>query len=261
MILSNRIIISNNEIINEYVSIIIIISICIKIGVPPFHFWFPEIISKINWLKCYILITLQKIAPLTILSTINHNFILILIISLSVLTGAIGGLNQTSVRKLIAYSSINHIGWMIRCIYINNNRWIIYLLIYTAILTPITLWLYINKIYYINQINIYVNTSTEKLIVSIIILRLGGLPPFIGFFPKWIVIQYIIEINIKWTIIIIVICSLLTLFFYIRIIRSFYLINRSVNSWIIKPVKISINGTLIFTLNLILPIIMYVNVF
>lgn len=261
IVLFNRLIITNNDSISDHVSIIIILSISIKIGVPPLHFWFPEIISKINWLKCYILITLQKIAPLTILSIINNNFILIVIITISVIVGSIGGLNQSSIRKLIAYSSINHIGWIMRCIYINNNRWIIYLLLYTIILTPIVLWLSTNQIYYINQINIYISTHLEKLIVSIIILSLGGLPPFIGFFPKWIVIQYIIEMNIKWTIIIIVLCSLLTLFFYIRIIRSILLINRSVNKWLIKPIKISSNRRLTFIINLILPIIIYINIF
>nr|YP_009917419.1 NADH dehydrogenase subunit 2 [Nabis ferus]QLF99799.1 NADH dehydrogenase subunit 2 [Nabis ferus] len=261
VILFNSLIMVHYEAMSNSMSIIIMLSMCIKMGVPPLHFWFPEIMSKMNWMKCYIMMTLQKVAPLTIMSTIGHNSMLMVMITMSVVVGSIGGLNQSSMRKLMAYSSINHMGWMMSCMYINNNSWMMYLLLYTIMLTPILLWLSMYNIYFMNQINVYVNTYLDKLMMSIMMLSLGGLPPFIGFFPKWMVIQYMIEMNMYWTITIMVMCSLLTLYFYMRMISSILLMYSSVNNWLIKPIKTYINSTFMFIMNLMLPIIMYMNMF
>nr|YP_009472908.1 NADH dehydrogenase subunit 2 [Nabicula flavomarginata]AST10125.1 NADH dehydrogenase subunit 2 [Nabicula flavomarginata] len=260
-VLLNSMMLSKATIDSGYMNLIIMMSMWIKLGVPPFHFWFPEMMSKLNWMKCFLLMTLQKLAPLTILSTINNSYMLTLMITMSVLIGAMGGLNQTSIRKLMAYSSINHMGWMMSCILINANSWIIYLIMYTLMLTPIIMWLNKNKFYNMNQVNVFLTTNMEKLMVSMMMLSLGGMPPFIGFFPKWMVIQYMLEMDMKWTIIVMVLCSLLTLFFYMRMISSFYLMNSTMNKWMIKPSKSSTESTLMFTLNMALPLTMYMNMF
>nr|YP_007025086.1 NADH dehydrogenase subunit 2 [Nabis apicalis]AEI53329.1 NADH dehydrogenase subunit 2 [Nabis apicalis] len=251
----------SSNMINNYMNIMLILSMCIKTGTPPFHSWLPEMMSKMNWMKGYTLMTLQKIAPLTIMSKTNHSVLLLMLIIMSVLIGAIGGINQTSMRKLMAYSSINHTGWMISCMYINNMSWMMYFIMYTTILAPIILWLNNNKIYYINQINSSVKNTMEKLIMSMMMLSMGGLPPFIGFYPKWMVIQYMINMQTKWIIIIMVMSSLLTLYFYIKMISSYLLMNNSTNKWMIKSIKSSNYSTLAMTLNMILPLLMYINMY
>ena len=110
--------------------LLISFTLMLKIGVAPFHFWFPNVIENISWLNNLILITWQKFAPLIIISyLVNLNILFIIFVIISTFIGAIGGLNQTSLRKLIAFSSINHMGWMIGGIIFNENLWLIYFLI------------------------------------------------------------------------------------------------------------------------------------
>ena len=64
-------------------------------------------------------------------------------------------------------------------------------------------------------------------------MSLGGLPPFLGFLPKWLVIQNLIEINQFFLLFISVCLSLITLYFYLRISYSIYILNFNKNSWIL----------------------------
>ena len=105
--------------------ILILIALLLKIGAAPLHFWFPPIIQGVTWTQCIILITLQKIAPLILISytlTSSISYFIIQISSiLSAFVGAIGGLNQTFLRKILAYSSINHISWILAALLLRSN--------------------------------------------------------------------------------------------------------------------------------------------
>lgn len=108
---------------NYTANMIIIAALLLKRGAAPLHFWFPPVMQGIKLPQCVILITVQKIAPIVIISytLASYNTFLPLIIAsiLSRLVGAIGGLNQTLIRKIIAYSSINHMAWMLAAISIS----------------------------------------------------------------------------------------------------------------------------------------------
>lgn len=115
-----------NWINNNFYELLILSTLLLKNGAAPFHFWFPGVIEGLSWINGLILITWQKIAPLILISyNINYNFFLISII-LSIIIGALGGLNQTSLRKLIAFSSINHLGWILIAIINNELLWFTY---------------------------------------------------------------------------------------------------------------------------------------
>lgn len=204
--------------INQFIMIIINSSLLLKMGAAPFHFWFPEIIEGINWINRLILITWQKIAPMMLLSyTLKSSNYIIFIIIISTIIGRIGGLNQTRIRKIIAYSSINHLGWIISSFLNNEIIWIIYFRIYSFISITFVLIINIFNIYYLKQIFSFINKNLLiKFIILINILSLGGLPPFLGFLPKWIIIQYLRNNYIYLTLFIILI-TLITLFFYLRI--------------------------------------------
>lgn len=230
-ILLNIILIKNFEI-NYFLSIIINSSILIKIGSSPFHFWFPNIVEGLSWFNNFILITWQKISPIIILSYyFNKNFIIFIII-INVIVGAIGGLNQTSLRKLMAFSSINNLSWILFAIIIAENLWLFYLFIYSFIIRIICFIFYILNIFYINQLFINNINSLIKINLIINFLSLGGLPPFLGFFPKWIIINFLIKSQIFFLTFIILIITLIILFFYIRIIYSSFIYNYFKNKWI-----------------------------
>lgn len=217
------IIITNNLInetlyINNLLIFIINSIIILKIGTAPFHFWFPQIIEGINWNNRLILITWQKIAPIMLLSYIIKSInLIIIVILLSTIIGRIGGLNQTRLRKIIAYSSINHIGWIIRSFLYNEITWIIYFSIYSILTISIIIILNFYKIYYLKQLfSSFYKNFFLKIIILFNLLSLGGLPPFLGFIPKWIIIQYL-RYNYIYLVLFIILITLITLYFYLRI--------------------------------------------
>lgn len=211
---------------NNYSKLIILSSLLLKSGTSPFHWWFPNVIEGLSWINSLILITWQKIAPLILISYLIINTIFSICILLSVIIGSIIGLNQTSLRKLIAYSSINHLGWIIASIQINESLWIIYFLFYCFLSFNLIFIFNIYSVSHINQLfSIFFNNKQVKFFIFINFLSLGGLPPFIGFIPKWIVIQQITYNNQLILIFIIIITALITLFFYLRLCYSAFIIN------------------------------------
>lgn len=213
-------------------SFLISIPLIIKRGIAPFHFWFPRVLEGISWISRLLLITWQKIAPLIILSyLINFNFF-ILIIILSALVGAIGGLNQTSLRKILAFSSINHLGWMLAAIIFNEYLWRIYFLIYSFISIGLVFLFYQFNLFHINQIfSSYSNSALLKFSFLVSFLSLAGLPPFLGFLPKWLVIQSLTRINQYFLTIILILISLITMYFYLRICYATLILNYTETSW------------------------------
>lgn len=214
-------------------NILILIPLLIKLRLIPFHLWLPSIIEGLNWISCLLIITWQKITPLIIISYLNINKSLIFLITL-ISINSIFGLNQNSIRKIIAISSINNTTWILFAILINENLWINYFLIY-SILNFLIIKIFNNyNINYINQIKLFNLNFFFKLNILILILSIIGLPPIIGFLIKWILIKTLIYNNIYFIIIILIILTILNLFFYIKI-TYFILFNFNLfNKWYLQ---------------------------
>nr|YP_009654797.1 NADH dehydrogenase subunit 2 [Leptoglossus membranaceus]QCI09352.1 NADH dehydrogenase subunit 2 [Leptoglossus membranaceus] len=260
-VMINSLIFLSPLLISELTSIMIMISILIKVGAAPFHFWLPEMMVNLNWDECMILMTWQKIAPLTILHNLTpNNWFLYLSVVLSAMAGGIGGLNQTSLRKILAFSSINHLGWMMMFMSMNSS-WYKYLTIY-SILVILICWMFksMNALF-INQLMTSSPSLFEKLTLTITLLSIGGLPPFLGFLPKWMVIQSMISSGLYFIMVVMMLCSLLTLFYYLRLMTAFILSYSSMNKWISykKPNKLMLLSFLL--INLTLPVFMTVSFF
>nr|YP_010417778.1 NADH dehydrogenase subunit 2 [Precis eurodoce]USF17937.1 NADH dehydrogenase subunit 2 [Precis eurodoce] len=209
---------------NDYIiSILINSSLLMKMGSTPFHFWFPNIMEGLSWLNCFILMTWQKISPMILLSYYMNLKFLFLIMIFNVLIGTISSFNQTSLRKLMAFSSINNLGWMLSALSISENLWMLYFLLYSMFIFIMCFLFYIINIFYVNQLfNLNLNFSI-KFSILINFLSLGGLPPFLGFFPKWLIINYLLLNNLFIISFIFVMSSLIMLFIYIRIIYSSFM--------------------------------------
>nr|WMQ77987.1 NADH dehydrogenase subunit 2 [Ericeia subcinerea] len=216
---------------NFYLSIMINSSMLMKMGASPFHFWFPNIVEGLSWFNNFILMTWQKITPMIILSYyFNKNFIL-LVIMMNAIIGALGGLNQTSLRKIMAFSSINNLSWMLSSIMISENLWLFYLMMYSFMISIMCFIFAILNVFFINQLFINNMNSLIKINLLINFLSLGGLPPFIGFFPKWIIINFLILNQMYFLTFILIMMSLILLFFYIRIIYSTFMFNYFKMKW------------------------------
>nr|YP_010627114.1 NADH dehydrogenase subunit 2 [Erebus macrops]WBK26805.1 NADH dehydrogenase subunit 2 [Erebus macrops] len=229
-ILMKMLLLKNFEM-NFFLSIMINSSMLMKMGASPFHFWFPNIVEGLSWFNNFILMTWQKITPMIILSYyFNKNFIL-MVIMLNAIIGALGGLNQTSLRKIMAFSSINNLSWMLSSIMISENLWLFYLMMYSFLISIMCFIFFSINAFYINQLFINNMNSLIKINLLINFLSLGGLPPFIGFFPKWIIINFLISNKLYFLTFILIMMSLILLFFYIRIIYSTFMFNYFKMKW------------------------------
>nr|ASY97989.1 NADH dehydrogenase subunit 2 [Theopropus rubrobrunneus] len=212
---------------------LIMIPLMMKVACAPFHWWFPSVIEGLTWMNCFIILSIQKIAPLMLISYLltNNNFIQLTII-LSALFGAIGGFNQISIRKILSFSSINHVGWMLITMTMGINLWMMYFLIYTINIISIILLTSMTNMNYISQsFNLLNHKKITKFTLFISMMSLGGLPPFLGFFPKWIAIHFMIQNFMIFTSSILVMSSLVTLFYYMRLMFTTLMITNMEITW------------------------------
>nr|YP_010925297.1 NADH dehydrogenase subunit 2 [Sigara lateralis]WKD80500.1 NADH dehydrogenase subunit 2 [Sigara lateralis] len=234
-----------------FMELMMIISMALKMGMAPTHMWMPEIMEKMSWPNCMILMTWQKLAPLSIMSYMENKMIIILALY-STMIGAIGGLNQTSTRKIMAFSSINHLGWMNSTLWFNNQMWIKYFIMYSMITLIVSMYMWMNSIFFINQFKS--NTSMiNKINLIIMMMSLGGLPPFLGFLPKWLVIQTLIMNNMYPIMLIMIMSTLLTLFYYLRMMSSIMMMNQYSMKWELKNKKINLMSSMCIIINMMLP--------
>nr|CAY40330.1 NADH dehydrogenase subunit 2 [Ursus spelaeus]CAY40594.1 NADH dehydrogenase subunit 2 [Ursus spelaeus] len=206
---------------NPIASTVITIALAMKLGLSPFHFWVPEVTQGISLSSGMILLTWQKIAPLSVLyqisPSINPN-LLVAMAATSVLVGGWGGLNQTQLRKILAYSSIAHMGWMAAIMVYNPTLMILNLTIYIMM----TLGTFMLFMYNLSTTTLSLSHTWNKspLIASLILalmLSLGGLPPLSGFIPKWMIIQELTKNDMIIMPMFMATTALLNLYFYMRL--------------------------------------------
>nr|YP_009564641.1 NADH dehydrogenase subunit 2 [Hoplasoma unicolor]QAY81938.1 NADH dehydrogenase subunit 2 [Hoplasoma unicolor] len=192
-----------------------------KLGAAPFHAWFPEVLSGLNWLNTLILMTWQKIAPMIlIMYNLQIKFLIFIIIISSIISGILS-FNQMNLRKFMAYSSINHIAWMLSSMLNYKMMWNIYFMIYTFISMNLIFIFYKMNSFTFNQL--FLNLNYNKMMKMFFIfnfMSLGGIPPFLGFLPKWLVINNLISNNFYSLTFILIFFTLLMLFNYTRITLS-----------------------------------------
>lgn len=212
---------SRFSLISSQINLILRISLLIKLGAAPFHLWVPQVLEGLSWKYVFIVLSWQKVAPFFLLLSCLQRSLLKRLIKFSLLLssilGGILGLAYSSLRKIIAFSSINHIGWLISGLLIKLSSWIIYFILYSTLLGFLIFILNLSNIVTIsNTMNSW--NSIYQISFYTLILSFSGLPPLIGFAPKWLIINDLI-INSSFMIALILICSnLVTLFFYLRII-------------------------------------------
>nr|YP_010242215.1 NADH dehydrogenase subunit 2 [Bathytoshia centroura]QTJ25296.1 NADH dehydrogenase subunit 2 [Bathytoshia centroura] len=212
------------EIINPTSATLLSIALALKIGLAPMHFWLPEVLQGLNLLTGLILSTWQKLAPFAIMlqlyPLLNPTLFMIMGI-LSIIIGGWGGLNQTQLRKILAYSSIAHMGWMVIILHYSPNLTLLNLTIYIIMTSSLFLLFNTNNTTKINSITISSTKSPLLTIMTMLtLLSLGGLPPLTGFMPKWLILQEMTKQNLFIPATVMALTALLSLFFYLRLCYS-----------------------------------------
>nr|AEB39247.1 NADH dehydrogenase subunit 2 [Crossodactylus schmidti] len=242
--------------INPASAILLTIAILMKLGIAPFHFWLPEVLQGLSLQTGWILSTWQKLAPMALLIQLFDSVNLHLVLTLGLLSaivGGWGGINQTQVRKILAFSSIAHLGWMVAIVKISPQLTMFNFTLY--ILITSTLFLTFISIDTKNILELSTSWSKTPALTTLTILSLlslSGLPPLTGFLPKWLIAQEMIKQNLTTFTLVILLSTLLSLFFYLRLTYSMSLTlsPNSVNSsfmWL-YPLKTSVTTLVIFSL-------------
>nr|ATX68521.1 NADH dehydrogenase subunit 2 [Dicerorhinus sumatrensis]ATX68534.1 NADH dehydrogenase subunit 2 [Dicerorhinus sumatrensis] len=212
------------KIFNPTASIIMTLALAMKLGLSPFHFWVPEVTQGISLASGLILLTWQKLAPMSVLYQIAPSISLDLLMTmaiLSILMGGWGGLNQTQLRKIMAYSSIAHMGWMTAILMYNPTMTVLNMLIYiTMTLTTFMLFMTNSSTTTLSLSHMWNKTPLITSLILITMLSLGGLPPLSGFIPKWMIIQELTKNNSIILPTSMAIMALLNLYFYMRLTYS-----------------------------------------
>nr|ACY56495.1 NADH dehydrogenase subunit 2 [Onykia robusta] len=225
---------------NNMISFMIILSLILKLGGAPLHFWLPSVTKQMSWSILFLMLTWQKLAPLLMLSLMNSNLFMILLFSiLSTITGSIMALNQTNIQLIMTYSSISHLGWMMSTISLNSSLSLMYFINYILISIPLMNMLSMSTGNHLFMLT-HKNKTSNMLIISLI-LSLGGLPPLLGFMSKLIILISLIQMKMMLLTLLLFTGTLISLYFYLNMslmlmIKSYMMFNTTTSTTVFNPI-------------------------
>ena len=222
--------------------VFILVGLAFKISAVPFHMWAPDVYEGSPTSVTLFFTIVPKIAALTVfirflyvpfLNLIDQwQMILIFLSIASMLFGAIAAIGQTNLKRLIAYSSISHVGYALAGLATGSNDGIqnsvIYITIYILMnlgLFSCLLMLRRNTNYYENIEDLSGLSKNHPLLslsLLVILFSLAGIPPLAGFFAKFYIFKSVLEQSMYFLAIVGLLSTVVAAFYYLRIIKIIY---------------------------------------
>nr|AAV32539.1 NADH dehydrogenase subunit 2 [Trogon melanocephalus] len=201
--------------------LLLTMAIATKLGLAPFHFWYPEVLQGSSMTTALLLSTLMKFPPIAILFLTSQSLSPTTLTTMAILSTALGGwmgLNQTQTRKILAFSYMSHLGWMTIIMIYSPQLTLLAFYLYSLITSTVFLTLNTTNTMKLSTLM----TSWTKMpmlnaMLLLTLLSLAGLPPLTGFMPKWLIIQELTKQDMTTSATLIAMLSLLSLFFYLRL--------------------------------------------
>ena len=263
--------------------LLIFFSILFKLSLFPLHFWVPDIYEGSSWEVISLLSSLPKISTLFLLIQLSININLILFCSIiSIIIGILGAINQTKVKRLLAYSSISNIGFIVLGfnLFSMESYQVGFFYLSTYILTSLLIFfifilLSLDKDYYIIELGgIQHSNKAISVCLLILFLSLAGIPPLLGFMTKWFILWNLFNREFLFCTILVVFFSVLGAFYYLRLVKIIYFQksfsylawNKIINSNIINQniIYFLLGLVIYFSTLLILnpsPVLLFINIF
>ena len=222
--------------------VFIIVGLAFKISAVPFHMWAPDVYQGSPTSVTLFFAALPKAAALTVfirflytpfINLIEHwQTILVFISIASMLFGAIAAIGQTNLKRLIAYSSIGHMGYALAGLASGTNQGIQSSITYISIYLVMTL-AFFSCLFMLRKKNLFyekiedlsgLSTNHPLLSISflIVLFSLAGIPPLAGFFAKFYVFIAVIEQSMYFLAIVGLLSTVVAAFYYLRIIKIIY---------------------------------------
>ena len=233
---------NSNEYAITFGIVFILVGLAFKISAVPFHMWAPDVYEGSPTSVTLFFTMVPKIAALTVfirflyvpfLNLIDQwQMILIFLSIASMLFGAIAAIGQTNLKRLIAYSSIGHVGYTLAGVATGSNDGIQSSVIYITIYILMNLGLFScllmmkrnNK--YFEDIEDLSGLSKNHPLMSlsllVILFSLAGIPPLAGFFAKFYIFKSVLEQSMYFLAIVGLLSTVVAAFYYLRIIKIMY---------------------------------------
>nr|ADZ14586.1 NADH dehydrogenase subunit 2 [Paniegekko madjo]AER27005.1 NADH dehydrogenase subunit 2 [Paniegekko madjo] len=243
--------------------ILLTLALAMKLGLAPLHFWLPEVLQGSTLLTTTIISTWQKLAPVAILYMIINNLNQHILLSIGLTSALLGGwmgLNQTQTRKIMAFSSIAHMGWIFVALTMSPNLTLLTLSVYLMLTTAMFSSLMMTTSKTLLDLGTTWPQTPALLSASVMtLMSLGGLPPLTGFMPKWLILKELTTNNLPAISTLLALSTLPSLFFYLRMsyMTSLTLPPETTNTehkWRFKLNNNIIATPMIIFANLLLPI-------
>nr|YP_009355417.1 NADH dehydrogenase subunit 2 [Acanthocepola krusensternii]BAX03657.1 NADH dehydrogenase subunit 2 [Acanthocepola krusensternii]BBU26022.1 NADH dehydrogenase subunit 2 [Acanthocepola krusensternii] len=195
-------------------------ALSLKLGLAPFHLWVPDVLQGLEFSTGMILSTWQKLAPLALFLQIQpvDPRITISIGLASIIIGGWGGLDQTQTRKILAYSSIAHMGWIVLILHFSTSLACFTFFLYVFMTLSAFTILDFNKAINMNILAIsQKNSPVISATAVLVLLSMAGLPPLTGFAPKAMILYELSINNLPLIALVAALSALLNMFFYLRL--------------------------------------------
>ena len=239
-IISNQL--NSNEYVLTFGIVFILVGLAFKISAVPFHMWAPDVYEGSPTTVTLFFTMVPKIAALTVfirflyvpfLNLIDQWQMIIVFLSIaSMIFGAVAAIGQTNIKRLIAYSSIGHIGYTLAGLATSSNEGIQSSIIYISIYVVMNLALFCcllmlrRKDQYYEDISDLSGLSKNHPLLSlcllVILFSLAGIPPLAGFFAKFYVFIAVLEQSMYFLAIVGLLSTVVAAFYYLRIIKIIY---------------------------------------
>nr|AAL90591.1 NADH dehydrogenase subunit 2 [Furcifer verrucosus] len=204
----------------KYACMILLLALTMKIGAAPIYFWLPEVMQGTTTMTALIIATWQKIAPITIMFMTHNNLPPKITMSIGIASALIGGwgsINQTQLRKLMAYSSIANLGWTMVIFTTSPHTAMLNIMMYIIMLNPTLLLIKNMSMKTLKDSSIAWTTSPmASTLLTLMLLSLSGMPPLTGFIPKLLILNELVTKNLIPIAVTMAMVSLINLFFYMR---------------------------------------------
>jgi NADH-quinone oxidoreductase subunit N len=217
--------------------------LCFKIAAVPFHMWTPDVYEGAPTPITAFLSTASKAAAVAIFARIFYTglhhfhvdwqFVLAVIAALSMIVGNLAAITQDSVKRMLAYSSIGHAGYVLLGILAVSEMGLYGVLVYSVVYVFATLGIWATVL--MLERNEYAGESVDDFnglhkrapfwafAMIVFLLSLGGIPPTAGFIGKYFLFYAAVGAGFGWLAVVAVLMSAVSMFFYFRLVMAMYL--------------------------------------
>ena len=265
---------SQQTLILNFGLVFLVIGVAFKLGAVPFHMWVPDVYQGSPTSVTMFLSTVPKIAAIALLirllidglGDLQHYWadLFMILAVLSIAVGSLVALTQSNIKRMLAYSTISHIGFVllgfVTGVVDGYGAAVFYVLAYILMsLAAFGSIIVLNrKGFEADQISDFQGLSKHSpwfaLIMLVVMLSMAGVPPFIGFYSKLFILQQVIAEGYVVIAITAVIFAVISAYYYLQIIKTMYFDDVDKEIVISAPldmkVVLSINGILILVVGL-----------